>query len=168
MTEKSPKETLVSFRRPTFRPCIICLECSGDDKETQDKYSVYTGETARCQHLRGAEHLSGLLNKQPGNALYKHVTDVHNGELVDFKMKVIRRHQSCLFRQVHEAVRLHRTSRMPGVKILNSRGEYNRCKLVLLQVADEFKGGGAKYTLPDKHRKKAKPNDDEDFRNRKD
>ena len=46
---------------------IICLECSGDDKETQDKYSVYTGETARCQHLCRAEQLSGLLNKQPGN-----------------------------------------------------------------------------------------------------
>ena len=92
---------------------------------------------------------------------------------MDFQMKVIRRHQSCLFRQVHEAVRLHRTSRIPGVKILNSRGEYNRCKLVRLQVAEEFKdpneqGGGAKYTLPDKHRRKAKPNDDEDFRNRKD
>ena len=43
----------------------------------------------------------------------------------------------------------------------------------ILQVAEEFKdpneqGGGAKYTLPDKHRRKAKPNDDENFRNRKD
>ena len=73
---------------------IVCLKCSGDDKEKQDKYSVYTGETSRCQHLRGSEHLSGLLNKQPGNALYKHVTDVHQGELVDFKMKVILQNES--------------------------------------------------------------------------
>ena len=93
---------------------------------------------------------------------------------MDFKMKVVRRHQSCLFRQVHEAVRIHRTSRIPGVEILNSRGEYNRCKLVRLQVAEEFKdpkdkeGGGAKYTLPGKHRKKAKPNESGDFRIRKD
>ena len=70
-------------------------------------------------------------------------------------------------------MRIQRTSRIPGVKILNSRGEYNRCKLVRLEVADEFKnpneqGGGAKNTLPGKHRKKAKPNNDEDFRNRKD
>ena len=105
---------------------IICLKCSGDDKENQGgKHSVYTGETSRCQHLRGAEHLSGLLNKQPNNALYKHVTDVHQGELVDFKMKVVRRHQSALFRQVHEAVRLNRISQNPEVKILNSKGEYN-------------------------------------------
>ena len=34
--------------------------------------------------------MSGLLNKQSGNALYKHVTDVHQGELEDFKMKVVR------------------------------------------------------------------------------
>ena len=104
--------------------------------------------------------------------LYKHVTDVHQGELVDFKMKVVRRHQTALFRQVHEAVRLQRISRNPGVRILNSRGEYNRCRLPRLQVADEFKDpneqdGGAKYTLHDKQ-KKAKPNVDEDFRNRKD
>ena len=129
--------------------------------------------SSRCQHLRGSEHLSGLLNKQPGNALYKHVTDVHQGELVDFKMKVVRRHQTALFRQVHEAVRLQRISRNPGVRILNSRGEYNHCQLPRLQVADEFKDpneqeGGAKYTLPGKHKKKAKPNDDGDFRNSKD
>ena len=59
------------------------------------------------------------------------------------------------------------------LKILNSRGEYNRCKLVRLQVAEEFKdpkdkeGGGAKYTLPGKQ-KKAKPNESGDFRKRKD
>ena len=134
---------------------IICLQCSGDDKENKGgKHSVYTGETARCQHLRGAEHLSGLLNKQPNNALYKHVTDVHQGELVDFKMKVVRRHQSALFRQVHEAVRLHRISQVPEVQILNSKGEYNRCKLPRLQVAEEFKDlneqGGSKYTLSSK------------------
>ena len=60
---------------------IICLKCAGDDKENQGgKHSVYTGETSRCQHLRGAEHMSGLLSKRPNNALYKHVTDVHQGE----------------------------------------------------------------------------------------
>ena len=116
--------------------------------------------------------MSGLLNKQPGNALYKHVTDVHDGELVDFKMKVVRRHKTCLFRQVHEAVRLNRISKRPGVEILNSRGEYNRCKLVRLQVSDEFKdpndqGDVAKYTLPFKQQK-VKPKDDRDFRKSKD
>ena len=64
-------------------------------------------------------------------------------------------------------------SRIPGVKILNSRGEYNRCKLVRLQVADEFKDpndqgdGEEKYTFPFKQQK-AKPKDDRDFRNSKD
>ena len=106
----------------------------------------------------------------------QHVTDVHQGEFVDFKMKVVRRHKTCLLRQVHEAVRLHRISRNPGVKILNSRGEYNRCKLVRLQVADEsneFKdpneqgGGGEKYTFPSK-KQKVKPKADRDFRESKD
>ena len=79
-------------------------------------------------------------------------------------MKVVRRHQSALFRQVHEAVRLNRISQDPGVKVLNSKGEYNRCKLPRLQVAEEFKDpnklgdGGVKYTLPSKQNK-AKPND---------
>ena len=120
-----------------------------------------------------AEHMSGLLSKQPNNALYKHVTDVHQGELVDFKMKVVRRHQSALFRQVHEAVRLHRISQNSEVKILNSRGEYNRCKLPRLQVAEEFKdpnkqgGGGTKYTLSSKQ-KKAKSNNDTKIKERND
>ena len=85
---------------------------------------------------------------------HKHVTDVHQGELMDFKMKVVRRHQTALFRQVHEAVRLHRISLVPEVQILNSKGEYNRCKLPRLQVAEEFKDlneqGGSKYNLSSK------------------
>ena len=61
---------------------------------------------------------------------------------------------------------------MPGVKILNSHGEFNRCKLVRLQVSDEFKdpndqGDVAKYTLPFKQQK-VKPKDDRDFRKSKD
>ena len=117
--------------------------------------------------------MSGLLSKRPNNALYKHVTDVHQGEFVDFKMKVVRRHQSALFRQVHEAVRLNRIAQNPEVKILNSRGEYNRCKLPRLQVAEEFKDpnklgdGGVKYTLPNKQQK-AKPNDNRDIKERND
>ena len=99
------------------------------------------------------------------------VTDVHQGELVDFRMKVVRRHQSALFRQVHEAVRIHRISQVPEVNILNSKGEYNRCKLPRLQVAEEFKDsneqGGTKYTLSSKQ-KKVKLNDDREIKERKD
>ena len=84
-------------------------------------------------------------------------------------MKVVRRHQSALFRQVHEAVRLNRISQNPEVKILNSKGEYNRCKLPRLQVAEEFKDlneqGGTKYTLSSKQ-KKAKSNVDTDLKER--
>ena len=94
---------------------------------------------------------------------------------MDFRMKVVRRHQTALFRQVHEAVRLHRISKNPGVKILNSKGEYNRCNLPRLQVQgpEEFKdpkeqeSGGAKYTLQGKQ-KNVKPNESKVFRNRKD
>ena len=57
------------------------------------------------------------------------------------------------------------------VKILNSKGEYNRCKLPRLQVAEEFKDpnkqgdGGTKYTLSSKQ-KKAKSNIDTDLKER--
>ena len=117
--------------------------------------------------------MSGLLSKQPGNALYKHVTDAHQGQLVEFQMKVVRRHQSALFRQVHEAVRLHRKSQNPEVKILNSKAEYNRCKLPRAQVADESKdpkeysGGRVKYSLPNKQLK-AIPNDNKEIKERSD
>ena len=68
---------------------------------------------------------------------------------------------------------LQRISQNQEVKILNSKGEYNRCKLPRLQVADEFKdpkehgGGRVKYTLPNKQLK-ANPNDDKKIRERSD
>ena len=66
---------------------------------------------------------------------------------------------------------LQRISQNQEVKILNSKGEYNRCKLPRLQVADEFKdpkehgGGRVKYTLPNKQLK-ANPNDDKKIKER--
>ena len=83
------------------------------------------------------------------------------------------KYQSALFRQVHEAVRLHRKSQNPEVKILNSKAEYNRCKLPRVQVADESKdpkeysGGRVKYSLPNKQLK-AIPNDNKEIKERSD
>ena len=64
--------------------------------------------------------------------MWKHVANEHpNQPDVKFSMKITKCHKSALQRPVHEAVliELHE-----GEPVMNSKGEYNRCKLPRLAV----------------------------------
>ena len=56
----------------------------------------------------------------------------HEGEPPKFVFKIVSHHRTALNRQVREAVRIKR--RGGGGRILNSKAEYNRCKIQRLET----------------------------------
>ena len=104
--------------------CLLCKQ-QGVDKR-------YIGESARSAFERGVEHLKGYETKSIENHMHKHHQIDHQEELSppEFSMKVIKSHQSPLYRQIHEAIMILKHESV----VLNSRGEYNRCQLPRLSV----------------------------------
>ena len=96
---------------------ITCLEC-----EKENTAAVYWGETARTGYERGVEHIEGLESKYEKNALWKHSSIHHEGELQekDFKMEIVEGHRSPLNRQIHEGVELDTNS---STIVMNSKSE---------------------------------------------
>ena len=62
----------------------------------------------------------------------KHKMLEHPGEEVTFRMKVLAKHKTAFERQVTEAVLIEISD---DGRLLNSKGEFNRCVLPRLQVA---------------------------------
>ena len=113
---------------------INCLRCADSDK-----IYAYYGQTSRSLHERGQEHLTGLLKKHEDSPLYKHVSDVHQGEYVDFKMRVVKKHFTAFSRLVHESVMIDRASKNSKISIMNSKGEFGRCNLPRLVIEKDTK-----------------------------
>ena len=101
----------------------------------KDVPSIYVGETARSIQERSKEHWDGYKSKDKDNHIYKHWILHHQGEGEPrFVMRVVQFHRSALSRQVGEAIRIRRR----GV-VLNSRGEFNRCKISRLSLEQVIK-----------------------------
>ena len=109
---------------------IICKTC----EEGGRKRSVYTGMTSRTAFERGREHLEGLEKGNSENALYKHKSDHHLGQEVEFSMKVVRKHYKAISRTIHEAVRINRQSLCSSIISLNSKSEFNVGNLPRLTI----------------------------------
>ena len=67
---------------------------------------MYEGETGRNGFTRGLEHLAALRLEDEENAMWKHCVVQHGGVEAEFEMKMLRSCNSCLERQVNEAVRI--------------------------------------------------------------
>ena len=63
--------------------------------------------------------------------MWKHTTLKHGNKekLPSFSFKIIKFFNTTLERQVYEAVQLRILAETPGLEIMNSKGEYNRCKI---------------------------------------
>ena len=113
------------MRSVTYQTCCLLCKQKGIDKR-------YIGESARSAYERGAEHLKGYESESVKNHMHKHHQIDHQGEVSppEFSMKVVKSHQSPLYRQIHEAIMIlkHESA------TLNSKGEYNRCQLPRLSV----------------------------------
>merc|ERR1712082_139601 len=95
--------------------------------------ALYVGESARSAKERFGEHWDDAKKSRSDSHISKHWKNHHAGKKTEFKFRIISFHNSALDRQISEAVRISRTG---GEKILNSRGEFNRCELVRI-VAKE-------------------------------
>ena len=100
---------------------------------------LYIGESCRSAYERGGEHRADYMKRKPDNHQWKHQSNDHHGELdsqSQFKFKVELQCKSALTRQISEAVLIRRRG---ADMILNSRAEYNRCRLprLVLEQHDE-------------------------------
>ena len=112
----------------------ICTKCNQGVEDKSKKLSpptnhpsIYVGETARSLYERGKEHWRGYMTQAEDSHIYKHHQLHHGGEgEPSFHLRPVRFFRTALSRQLAEAVRIQRWGEEV---ILNSRSEYNRCKI---------------------------------------
>ena len=92
------------------------------------------GKSARSGSERMGEHLGDAHSGKKDSHILKHWLNRHGGEKTKFFFKILKFFSSALERQVGEAVRILQTG---AERILNSRGEYNRCKLPQITANDD-------------------------------
>ena len=101
-----------------------------------DVPSVYVGETSRSLYERSREHWKQWGSKDERSHILKHMEMVHKGEeKPDFIMRAVAFHRSALTRQVGKAMRIG--IRGGAGMILNSKYEYDRCRIPRLVLEEE-------------------------------
>ena len=120
-----------------------CTICNLDnDPEVKDKYkrfrmekAVYVGELARSIYERAQEHRKDAADAKEDSHMYKHwrISHPELQEPPTFRIKVVQSFQDALSRQIGEAVRID----MRSENVLNSKSEYNRCRLPRLTINQE-------------------------------
>ena len=97
--------------------------------------SIYIGETSRSIAERGKEHWRGYKEGRDDSHIWKHHVLHHGAEgQPTFLLRPVQYFNSALTRQIAEAVLIGRLGE--GV-VLNSKSEYNRCKLGRLILGDK-------------------------------
>ena len=120
----------------------VCRKCNpgaGADKEMEevkdDTPTLYVSESSRSVFERSREHWGAWRNNKEDSHMLRHQRAEHGGGDPDFIMRVVRHFKSALSRQVGEAVRIRR--RGGAGKILNSKAEYNRCRIPRLVIEEQ-------------------------------
>ena len=108
------------------RECICNNYCNDDDDMGPEAYSHHD-KLPPWWESRGLEHQDSLRNEREDSPLWKHCQLVHNGEKQTFSMSVVGSFQSCLERQINEAVRI---SSNTADHILNSKSEFHQAPIV--------------------------------------
>ena len=106
---------------------------AGDPKDLQGRaeaqgMTIRQGEEdLQSSHCRMASHLKGQLAKSESNPLYRHDRDHHDGQVQDYKMRILHRESKILPLSIMEALYIEAQS--PG-STMNERNEYGRGSLV--------------------------------------
>ena len=120
----------------------ICIKCNPDGRKkgalkdpVTSPPSVYIGETARSHHERSREHWDSFKNGNKDSHILKHHLLHHGGEgEPEMHFKIVGSYRSALSRQVGEAVKIRR--RGGEGSILNSKGEFIRCRITRLTLGE--------------------------------
>ena len=101
-----------------------------------EKPCIYVGESSRSIAERAGEHWDAYRARKPDSHIWKHHLGHHNGQgEPDMIFKVVGNFRSALSRQINEAVRIKNR----GILALNSKGEYDRCRIHRLTVGEDQK-----------------------------
>ena len=119
----------------------ICTKCnpgakaSGPFKSPETSVpSIYVGESARSIFERAGEHWKSYEKRNPDSHIWKHHLIHHKGEgEPEMRFKVLGNFRTALSRQIAEAIRIRRR----GTVVLNSKGEYDRCRIHRLTIGNE-------------------------------
>ena len=107
------------------------------EKETEKKKVIkYVGETNRSGYERGREHMEQFKRMDEGSHILKHYLKYHREmkmEEIKIGMKIRSTFRSAIERQISEAVAIYREEES-GTELMNSKAEYNRCKLPRLNT----------------------------------
>ena len=132
----------------------ICTKCNGGAREAgplkvpnSKVPSIYVGESSRSIYERAGEHWRAYQKKNTDSHIWKHHLLHHNGEgEPEMVFKVVGTFRTALSRQIMEAVR----KRGRGKSVLNSKGEYDRCKIHRLTIgSDALENIGTEYHQDD-------------------
>ena len=120
---------------------IRCNTCQSDlPPEIKDnprlpggaKSHHYLGKTATSLHIRMLKHRSGHKRQAAGNALHRHDTDVHQGEVQTYTARVIQREKGLLHLTMREAILIE--AQEPTLS-MNDRMEAGRGNIIRLTAA---------------------------------
>ena len=106
---------------------ITCAGC-----ESTGRVAQYEGESGRNAYSRGLEHQNDLRLEVEESPLWKHCQLEHRGVKQPFFMEALRGFESCLQRQVNEAVRISSTK---ADLVMNSKSEFHQAPIVRVSVA---------------------------------
>ena len=104
------------------------------EKGQDDGRGVYVGESARSLYEKSKEHESDKEGRLEESHQVKHWVldhpELNAPPKFKFKFKLISSFKDSLTRQISDAVRI----KMRGVEILNSKSEFNRCRVPRLRI----------------------------------
>ena len=122
------KDNMLPCTTPSVGYQIVCLTCKQNGRESR-----YEGETGRTMVTRAKEHLGKLKKDDPAHPLVKHKrTDHPNDKKVTFQFNILEKFKDPLTRQAEEGLRIVKPK--PGVKILNSKSEFNHPPISRVQI----------------------------------
>ena len=110
----------------------VGYQFSCDTCTSRGKTMIYEGETSRSARIRGAEHLRGLKNEDPKNALFKHKENMHKNEEMKTSMNITQKFKDPLSRQANEGVRI--SNRGDKGELMNSKTEFNHPPIARIKV----------------------------------
>ena len=115
---------------------LISIETENKEEERENHLFKYIGESSRSGYERGVEHWDQFIRLDERSHILKHYLRYHRNtdkEELEIGMKVKATFKSAIERQVSEAVAIAREEGS-GTSLMNSKAEYNRCKLPRLNT----------------------------------
>ena len=118
--------------------CGRCNQGAGGEKDLKEVKdgSLYVGETSRTIYERSKEHWGDWGSRSDKSHILRHQNQEHGGdEAPKFVMRMVKSYRTALSRQIGEAVRI--MERGGAGSILNSKSEFDRCRIPRLVMEEE-------------------------------